>query len=208
MHEWIITGVVTFAATNIDDMLVLVIFFSQVNRSFHRRHVIVGQYLGFSILVGVSLLGFLGSLVIPRPWVGLLGFAPIIIGVRKLLNRNEEITPIDLDASSPPPKLPFLNPFLTSQTYQVAAVTTANGGDNIGIYTPLFANSTLVQLGVLLGMFFVLIGLWCFLGYRLAHQPAVAEGVTRYGHILVPFVLIGLGVFILVESGTLSLLGL
>ena len=70
MIAWIITAVVTFAATNVDDILVLVMFFSQLNTSFRPRHVIIGQYVGFAILVSVSLLGFLGSLVIPRPWIG------------------------------------------------------------------------------------------------------------------------------------------
>ncbi|HEX6386837.1 MAG TPA: cadmium resistance transporter, partial [Anaerolineae bacterium] len=89
MMASVITAVVTFAATNVDDILVLVMFFSQVNASFRPRHVVIGQYLGFAILVSVSLLGFLGSLVIPRPWLGLLGLAPIAIGVRKFLGRNK-----------------------------------------------------------------------------------------------------------------------
>ncbi len=36
---------------------------------------------------------------------------------------------------------------LNPQTYKVAAVTVANGGDNIGIYVPLFASSDLTSLG-------------------------------------------------------------
>jgi len=36
---------------------------------------------------------------------------------------------------------------LSPQTYKVAAVTFANGGDNIGIYVPLFASSDLTSLG-------------------------------------------------------------
>lgn len=203
--EWVVTGVAAFAATNVDDILVLALFFSQVDRSL-RRHVVVGQYLGFFALVGMSLLGFWGSLVIPPPWIGLPGLLPIIIGVHKLLNRNEDKTFVGLDAGSPHSKSPFLNTFLNQRIYQVTAVTIANGGDNIGIYTPLFASSTPVQLGLLLGLFFVLLGLWCFLGYRLTQQPAVAEMISLYGHILAPCVLIGLGVLILIKSGTLSLL--
>lgn len=42
----------------------------------------------------------------------------------------------------------------------------------------------------------------------MARQPAVAKLLSRYGHILMPLVLIGLGVFIILESGTLSLVGL
>jgi cadmium resistance protein CadD (predicted permease) len=80
----IITGTVTFAATNIDDIFVLMLFFSQVNSRLRPRHIVAGQYLGFTALVAISLLGFLGGLVVPRAWIGLLGLAPILIGVKKL----------------------------------------------------------------------------------------------------------------------------
>lgn len=87
-------------------------------------------------------------------------------------------------------------------------MTIANGGDNIGIYTPLFASSSLVELSVLLCAFFSLVGVWCLIGYRLTHRPAVVTFMTDYGHIVMPFILIGLGVVILFESGSLSLFGL
>lgn len=205
MLDLILTGIATFAATNIDDILILVVFFSQVNASFRLRHVVMGQYLGFAILVGVSLLGFLGSLVISRPWIGLLGLAPIVIGVRKGLGRNEVTESKNL--SLQPVKPTVFSTLLNPHTYQVAVVTVANGGDNIGIYTPLFASSSLAELSILLGLFFALVGVWCLVGYRLTHRPAVVSFMTHYGHIVVPFILIGLGVVILLESGTLSLLG-
>jgi cadmium resistance transport/sequestration family protein len=219
MPGLIVTGILTFAATNIDDILLLVVFFSQANTSltnasltktpFRPRHVVVGQYLGFSILVGVSLLGFLGRLVIPQPWIGILGLAPIFIGVRKFLGRNKVDEVTKSKKPGPQPVRPFVfDTLLNSYTYQVAVVTVANGGDNIGIYTPLFASSSLAELSILLGVFFALVGVWCLVGYRLTHRPAIVTFMTHYGHTLVPFILIGLGVFILVESGTLSLIGL
>jgi cadmium resistance protein CadD (predicted permease) len=48
--------------------------------------------------------------------------------------------------------------FLSPQTYKVAAITFANGGDNIGIYVPLFASSDFTGLIVILSVSFVLIG--------------------------------------------------
>lgn len=205
----IVTGIATFAATNIDDILILVMFFSQVTASFRSRHVVTGQYLGFATLVGVSLLGFLFSLVISSAWIGLLGFAPIVIGVRKFLDRNKPAEVTEAQSLSLEPRKPtVINALLAPYTYQVAVVTVANGADNIGIYTPLFATSSPAELGVLLVVFFVLLGVWCFAGFHLARRPAVVTLMTHYGHIIVPFVLIGLGIFILIESGTLSLFGL
>ena len=90
-------------------------------------------------------------------------------------------------------------------TWGVAAVTFANGGDNIGIYVPLFAGAGLARAGVIVAVFFVLVAAWCYAGYRLGSHPTVVEKIDRYGHVVVPFVLVGLGVYILVESGSLSL---
>src|SRR4030042_1204119 len=85
----IITAIVTFAATNVDDLFILMLFFSQTDASFRRRHIVAGQYLGFAALVAISLLGFFGSFIFPTAWIGLLGFLPIAMGITKLLYRSE-----------------------------------------------------------------------------------------------------------------------
>lgn len=207
MAGLLITGVATFAATNIDDILIVIAFFAQVDASFRPRHVVVGQYLGFSFLIAVSLIGFFSSLLIPRPWVGLLGLLPIGIGVHRLWKlRAAEATAAENDISLTS-KPTLLNTLFSPYSYQVAAVTVANGGDNIGIYGPLFSNSTAAELGIILGLFFILVGVLCFASYRLICQPGVAAVLLRYGHIVLPFVLIGLGIIILLESDTASLFG-
>ncbi len=94
----------------------------------------------------------------------------------------------------------------TPQIYSVAVITVANGGDNIGIYEPLFASATWVSFGVILGVFYLLIAIWCLATYFLSHQPAIAHVFPRYGNAIVPFVLIGLGIYILLESDTYRLL--
>ena len=203
----IITAVITFAATNIDDIFVLMMFFSQTDNSFRRRHVIVGQYLGFVALVAISLLGFLGSFIIPKEFIGLLGLAPIMIGVRKFISYNTEIesaSHVALEQKTPS----ILGTLLHPKTYSVAVVTFANGGDNIGIYTPLFASMDLQGLIVTVITFLFLVILWCLIGIRLIRQKHVAQVLSQYGHIVVPIVLIGLGIYIIIENNTLHLIGL
>src|SRR5207249_6867733 len=117
----LITGAVAFSATNIDDIVFLTIFFSQTPE---RWRVILGQFLGFTALVLVSLIGFFGGQVLPHEWLRLFGVAPIAIGIRKLFaKRADHIKRANTGA------------------LDVATVTFANGADNIGIYTPLFAIS-------------------------------------------------------------------
>lgn len=90
----------------------------------------------------------------------------------------------------------------------MAVVSFANGGDNIGIYTPLFSSQSVLELVATVAVFLILVARWCVLGYRLAHYPAVDRAMLRYGHLVVPFVMIGLGIYIILESATLALLGL
>ncbi|PSB61932.1 transporter, partial [Chroococcidiopsis cubana CCALA 043] len=104
------------------------------------------------------------------------------------------------------PILSFLTSILSPQTYKVAAVAVANGGDNISIYIPLFAGSQLASLGIIIAVFFLMLGVWCAIAYLLTRQPTIAYMLTRYGQPLVPFVLIGLGLFIMYERGTFNLL--
>ncbi len=207
-----ITGLASFAATNIDDIVILMLFFAQVNATFRPRHIVIGQYLGFSVLIFASLPGFFGGLIVPRAWIGILGVVPIAIGISHLVNREknaDQVQAVSGELNRSRANLSVrstLASLLAPQTYNVAAVTFANGGDNIGIYLPLFASSDLASLAVILGVFFLLIGVWCYIAYRLTRQPAVAHVLTRYGKRLVPFVLISLGIFILIESGTYQLL--
>jgi len=192
MLHAVLTGLFAFVATNIDDLFVLTMFFSQTGRGPGRGRVIAGQYLGFNALLAVSMVGFFGGRVLPREWMGCLGLAPVWIGVRRWMVRNKP-------ATSPSPG--------TVSIASVAAVTVANGGDNIGIYTPIFANCDVAQLLVMLVMFQFLLALWCLVAHAIGRHPAVMPILTRYGHIIVPFVLIGLGIEIIFESGSLALLG-
>lgn len=199
------TGFTAFTATNLDDILILMLFFSQVNALFRKRHIVAGQYIGFAALVLASLPSFFGSLLLPRPCIGLLGLVPIAIGISRLVNSNTEN---DADSDETPAQPAWFSSFISPQAYSVAAVTFANGGDNIGIYMPLFASCSWQNLVIILGVFFSLVGVWCFAAYKLTQIPTIAENLTRYGNHLVPFVLISLGVLILFESGTLENPGL
>jgi len=196
------TGMTAFTATNLDDILILLLFFSQVNAVFRRRHIVFGQFLGFTALVLASLPGFFGRLIFPPDWIGMLGLLPIAIGLSRLL--NPETDDSEGEAELEQSENSFFSSFLSPQTYSVAAVTVANGGDNIGIYVPLFASNTLESLAVILAVFFAMVGVWCYAAYRLIQMRAIADTLTRYGNQLVPFVLIGLGIAILVKSGTLA----
>lgn len=207
-----IAAVTAFAATNIDDIVILMLLFTQVNNKFTPRQIVIGQYLGFTVLIVASLPGFFGGMLLPKAWVGLLGLLPLAIGINHLWKSEDtekQVQGVSLPYSTAHFKLPFissLTSLLAPGTYQVAAVTIANGGDNISIYVPLFASSNLLSLIVILVLFFSLVSVWCYIAYWLSRHRAIAPVLTRYSDRIVPFVLIGLGIYILVESETYRLI--
>ena len=191
---------VLFAWTNLDDLFVLLSFFS--DPKFHARHVVIGQYVGIIVLYAVSVLASLLSIVIPPAYIGLLGLAPIFIGVRKLYSlwRGGHADKDERDDHA------IANARASRNILAVAMATVANSGDNISVYTPLFATRSAVEVAAAGVVFAIMTALWCLLGHWLVHHPALGAPLRRYGHRTVPFILIGFGVLILYEAGTLRLI--
>ena len=92
--------------------------------------------------------------------------------------------------------------------FSVAAVTIANGSDNIGIYTPVFATSTGAEIGITIAVFAIVVAVWLLFSHWLVNHPSLGAPIRRYGHWMVPFALIAIGAFILYDAGSLSLTGL
>jgi cadmium resistance protein CadD (predicted permease) len=177
-----------FVSTNIDDLFLLVGFFS--DQSFPRAHIFAGQILGMAAIVAISLATASAALAISPAHIGLLGVAPIVIGVGKLLRLRK------VDEEEQPAAVGIL---------QVATITIVNGGDNIAAYTPIFATQGSRELGTTLAIFAALTLLWCFAALGLVRHTAMGKPLRRYGHILLPFILIGLGLLILYRSGAVRL---
>ncbi len=209
----VVTGITSFTATNIDDMAISMLLFSQTNRGFKTQDIVIGKYLGLTVLILASLPGLLGGLVLPQSWIGLLGFLPIAIGLKHLFlpeSDEPEVQGIVTPSETPPQKQSRFPRWITSlfrgQIYNVTAITVANGGDNIGIYIPIFASNRPLNLLIILMIFYVLVGVWSAIAYYLTRHRAIALVLTRYGQILTPFILIGLGIFILIDSESYRLL--
>jgi cadmium resistance transport/sequestration family protein len=211
MHDPIaalIAGITAFVATNLDDLVILIIFFAQRNAGLRLRQIVAGKYLGLTAIILLSLPGFLGGLFLPSAWIGLLGLVPMAIGLHQFLSSDDgdtvQTVTYKTGAVDASPRL--LAGLLAPQTYYVAAVTLANGGDNVGIYLPLFASSSPAELLIILATFFGLLALWCALVHYIARHPAIAPLLTRYGRVVIPYVLIGLGLFILIDNRSYQLL--
>jgi cadmium resistance protein CadD (predicted permease) len=190
-------AVVLFASTNVDDIFVLLGFFA--DPKFRPRQVVIGQYLGIAALYAASVLASLISLVIPAAYIGLLGLAPIFLGLKKLWMLQEGSGADDAPEDHEKVSAGHGN------IVAVAAVTIANGGDNISIYTPLFATRAIDEIAVIAIVFVLMTALWLGVAHFLVNHPTIGRPIRRYGHRAVPFVLVALGTLILYEAGTVRL---
>ncbi|TQM83190.1 cadmium resistance protein CadD (predicted permease) [Saccharothrix saharensis] len=172
----IIRAVGLFAVTNVDDIVLLALFFA---RGVPPWRVVLGQYLGFAGILAVAVAAALGATLLPPsvlPWLGLL---PLALGVKaawQAWRGGDDPSPVATGALG------------------VAAVTFANGGDNIGVYVPVFATTGITGYVI---VFLVLVAVWCGAGRYFATRPAIAHALTRWGHVVLPVVLILIGVLIL-----------
>src|SRR5688500_2554116 len=128
--EILITSFLTFISTNIDDIFLLILFY--LDRKFKEVEIIAGQLVGILSLTAVSLAISLLGLLIDKMYIGLFGLIPVYLGLRalrKLRKRVEAAQPVVIGRAQT----------RGISMLAIAGITFANGGDNIGIYVPLFA---------------------------------------------------------------------
>jgi cadmium resistance protein CadD (predicted permease) len=195
--EIILTSIIiAFASTNIDDIFILTLFYG--NKKFKDREILAGQFLGITSLIIISLIGSLVGLFIEQAYIGIFGVVPIYLGAKgiwRLIINRKESDQVEIKNKDP----------RKNNVLAVAGVTVANGGDNIGIYIPLFATLTWTNKVTMITVFLVMTLLWCLTAKYFTRHPYVARTVDKYGHLITPFVLLLLGLYILYESKTFGL---
>jgi cadmium resistance protein CadD (predicted permease) len=187
-----------FAVTNIDDIVLLAVLFGQVTSRTRALRVVAGWYAGYlPVLAAAVVVGVVGARLLPENVLPLLGLLPLVLGLRAAWTAWREragrhVASPSADEVRWSPSGPGAG--------TAAAVSVANGGDNIAVYAPVFAVSRpLVQL-VYLVVFLALVGVWCVAGRLVSTRPVVARAMARWGHVVLPVVLIGLGLNILMEG--------
>lgn len=172
--------------------------FSQVKKG-QIKHIWIGQYIGTVIVIGASLLVAQGvENLIPQQWViGLLGFLPFYLGV-KIGIKGEE----DEDESS------ILSLFSSGKFNQLFLTMTfivlASSTDDFSIYIPYFTTLNMFEIFIAVIVFLMMVGVLCYVSYRLASVDFVSETIEKYERWFVPIVFIGVGIYILFENGTFT----
>ncbi|MAS54747.1 cadmium resistance transporter [Nocardioides sp.] len=181
-----------FLVTNIDDIIVLSLFFARgAGQRGTTTKIVVGQYLGFGgILLASVAVTFGAGLFLPDDAIPYFGLIPLLLGAFAAWQvwRNGDDDD-DTVANKPVSAL------------TVAAVTFANGGDNIGVYVPVFLAVGTAALVAFCVVFLTLVVVLVLAAKFVATRKPIAEVLERWEHILFPLVLIVLGFVILIEGG-------
>lgn len=191
MLKTILESIIVFASTDIDDLIVLMLFFTSATSRQEQSHIIIGQYLGIGFLVAVSLLAATGLRILPASYLHLLGIIPLFLGLKSLYTlihpqKEEQI----ITSSSKKHGLWLV----------VTLTAIANGADNLGIFIPFFSNQSANEQFITIIIFLVLIGVWCWISKLLIKIPLLHQIFDKYQKWIVPFVFIIIGLTILINE--------
>jgi len=195
----ILQAIGLFIATNIDDIVILSLFFGRgQGQPGTTRRILAGQYLGFLGILGAAVAAAFGAQVLlPEAILPYFGLIPLGLGLwaawQAWRNRGQD----DDDEAQLEGK--------RVSVWTVAAVTFANGGDNIGVYVPVFVSVSWSAVLAYCIVFLLLVAALVFLAKWISSRKPIAEALERWEHILFPAVLIGLGIVILVSGGAFGL---
>ena len=180
----VLTSIIAYISTNIDDIFVLMILLAQTKA---KGRMIAGHFLGVGLLTAISMLGALGLQNLPLKYVGLLGLVPIFLGIKAWFDRDNG----EVEAKS-------------VGILSMAIITLGNGADNVGVYIPLFTGfSAGERIGAVV-IFAAMTALWVWLANSLAEFPKIKAVIEKYKAIAIPVVFIALGLFIILDSGLIG----
>ena len=189
-----------FLVTNIDDIIILSLFFARgAGVRGTTARIGIGQYVGFGGIIAASILVALGAgTFLPPEVIPYFGLIPLALGLHFAWRawRDKEKEEEKDDEKDTGEKV---------GVWTVAAVTFANGGDNIGVYVPVFVTVGPAAVAAYSAVFLLLVAVLVAAAKYVATRRPIAELLERWESVLFPLVLIGLGIIILIEGGAFGL---
>ncbi len=174
-------SILTFSSTNIDDLLLLSLFFSLPRPRY--LNIILGQYLGMSgILLCSFLTAWIGSSWLPVSTLRYLSILPIIMGAWMLWQKHKT------QHSSQ-------EPVLNDQILPIAVMVLSGGSDNISVYIPLLAQMNWKGQIELILTYLFLTGAWCGFAFLLTTNKFVRKYLEPFTPKLLPYIFILLGLY-------------
>lgn len=198
MVTLVILVVTGYIATNIDNLLLLVVL--QGANITRRRDVLWGFFCASVAVIIVSLLGVVAGTVTGGKLVGYLGLVPLVLGcymLFDLVRKNDDADLPDASLAADGNRTVWFSTFL---------LLFSNSGDSIAVFLPLLAESRDAGPWLIVSSFLVMTLLWVLLSSLIVGQRTLAASIEKRARKIVPWVMIGVGIYILMDTPTDTLL--
>lgn len=188
--------VLAFISTNIDYLLILIIIFAKYKNKHDDKLIFIGELLGSGTLIVVSLIVAFWLKMIPEEWIlGFLGIIPIVMGIKMYFGDENEGNEVREKLGKPQ----------RSIILSVIMITIATcGPDNLAIYVPFFTTLNAGDIPIVLGLFFIFLCMITWLSKMITNLPKIQVFFERFGDLITLLVYVFLGIYILLESGTIQ----
>lgn len=187
-----------FIATNMDNLLVLVMLLGANAR--RRSAVLLGFLCSAIAVICVSTLGVAIESTIGPGLIGYLGVVPLLLGLHMLYQSwtrthatDEEFEPL---AHTGEPKI-WLSTFI---------LMFSNSGDSVAVFLPLLAESGRSALLFIVCSYLAMAVLWSGLSYLISGHQGLARRLEHRAEKIVPWIMIAVGIYILMDTATDTLL--
>jgi cadmium resistance protein CadD (predicted permease) len=197
-----------FVGTNIDNAVVTMALVAGAPPERAHR-IALGQVIGFVVLVAVAAAAAALLFEFSSAVVGLLGLVPLAIGLRGLValaGKRHDGDHEETAARRRRRPLRAEQRAVGRSLMAAALITVSAGGDNLAAYIPLFRVGGATNVGAILAVLTVGEVLLTWIVLAGGRHPRARTVMLRLGHLAVPVLLCCIGVLVMVEAGTFSLL--
>lgn len=192
MIRLIITAIITYLATSIDEMPVLFMLYTKGGNKGKGKTITITYFIGTFLLVALGLLGAFGLVQIPLKWViGLIGLIPLGMGLKVLIIGDDDEEKAMETAKNQ-----------KSLWAQVLVITLALGADDLGVYIPLFTTLTGGKILLMIFVFAFGVVIMCLISYRLTQIDQLKKFIEKQDRYFTGLVFIAIGILVIIKCGT------
>jgi cadmium resistance protein CadD (predicted permease) len=188
----------SFIATNIDNLLLLVVLLGA--NAKRRSAVLLGFLCSTIAVICVSALGVALEGAIGPALIGYLGIVPLLLGFHMLYQSwsdghaaDEEL---ELLTNTTEPKI----------WWSTFILMFSNSGDSVAVFLPLLAESGRSALLLIVCSYLFMAVLWTGLSYLISGHQGLARRLEHRAEKIVPWIMIAVGTYILMDTATDTLL--
>jgi len=183
---FVVAAAGAFTATNIDDLVVLVVTYqASLQSRAESVRIAVGQYLGMSAVTLASLAVASGLASVDHRLVKWLGIIPITLGLVRLVRLVRSARAGRGDRADVRP----MRTGVLSVTLLVASL----GSDNVAVYVTQFHHGSIRQNLTVIATYAVLTGVWCVLAAAVSKRSRASRRLTTAAPRVIPFLYIAIG---------------